>query len=447
MHDHIVVTADGASVPRGTRIAPTRFAEAPSPRVAWLDVTEGVAGDMLLGALLDAGADAGSVACAVEAVAPGRIHLQTRRVIRGAFAATKVDVIADETDPPARHLADIEEMIASAALPERTRDLALATFALIADAEAHAHGASVNTIHFHEVGALDSIGDIVGVAEAWRTLGVTAASASRIALGAGHVHAAHGTLTVPPPAVAYLATGWETEAGGPESVGELTTPTGMALVRVLASSQGALPPMRVCAQGFGAGTRVRCDRAGLTRILIGEPAPHPHPSPPRGDDTRVCEIRANVDDLDPRAWPAALERLLAGGARDAWLTPILMKKGRPAHTLSVLAPPDLVDDLAAIVFAHTSTLGVRIGAPQRRLTLARRHVPVDVDGQRIRVTVAAAHPGEPLLRIQPEYEDLATAATALNVGIPEVLDRARVACAARGLVPGAPWPAGGETDD
>ncbi|NLE97306.1 MAG: nickel pincer cofactor biosynthesis protein LarC, partial [Propionibacterium sp.] len=397
-HEHRL-TADGESVPVGTRIDPgTLWSNGGErPRRLWIDASQGASGDMLLGALLDAGADAASVARVLEIIAPGKLHLQWRKVQRGPFAAMKVDVIADEPEPPARHLADVKAMLEAPEVPERTRELALEAFRRLAKAEATVHGSEVEEVHFHEVGALDSIGDIVGVCEAVRTLSIEQASSSVVALGSGTVQTQHGLLTVPPPAVVELSRGWEVEAGGPPEAGELCTPTGLTLIRTLCDAVEDLPRMTMRSVGVGAGSRVREDRAGVLRAFVGEtvvPKLQRSPELPSeqtpGRDLR--EVSSNVDDLDPRLWPAVIDRLLDAGAVDAWLVPIIMKKGRPAHTITALTPADAVSCVADALITHTSTIGVRITAPMHRRVLERVWVPVEIAGVSVRIKISGDGP-------------------------------------------------------
>lgn len=437
-HHHHVTTADGASVPEGTHLTPTRVAdEPPLTRHLWIDASQGASGDMLLAALIDAGADAGSIAAVLDLVAPGKLHLQTRTVQRGPFAARKVDVIADEPDPPARHLSDVSELLFADGVPRFTSMLALDAFTQLARAEAAVHGTTVDEVHFHEVGALDSIGDIVGVAEAIRTLGVGHGSSSPVALGTGTVNTQHGLLTVPPPAVIELAKGWQVEAGGPPEAGELCTPTGMALIRALCDTVEALPRLTVDSIGTGAGTKVRQDRPGVLRVVIGTA-----PTAANDDDQtphEVLELAANVDDLDPRLWPAVLERLLEAGAVDAWLTPIVMKKGRPAHTVTALARGRDRGAVADALLTHTSTIGVRTSAPWQRTILERTWREVDVDGRPVRVKVSG-RPGTEILQATPEFDDVAALAEALGCPQQVALAKAQAAAWRAGLRHGAPWP-------
>lgn len=445
-HGH-VTSADGEAVPPGTVIEPGKLwvDEAEPRRRLWIDASQGASGDMLLGALLDAGADAASVARVLEIVAPGKLHLQWRRVERGPFAALKVDVIADEPEPPTRHLADIEAMLAAPEVPEATRDLALDAFRRLARAEAAVHGMDVEEVHFHEVGALDSIGDIVGVAEAIRTLAVDRATSSVVAVGTGTVSTQHGLLTVPPPAVVELSRGWQVEAGGPAEAGELCTPTGLTLIRAICSHVEDLPRMTVRSVGVGAGSRVRADRAGVLRALVGDvvtptvqPSTRTEDPAPNGRD--VHEVSANVDDLDPRVWPAVIDRLLDAGAVDAWLTPIVMKKGRPAHTITALAPAEAVTCVADALVTHTSTIGVRITPAMHRRVLQRIWVPVEIASMKVRIKVSGDGPGHPIQQATAEFIDVERLAEHLQVPQRVALSQAQTVAWGTGLYPGAPWP-------
>ncbi|WP_353081917.1 nickel pincer cofactor biosynthesis protein LarC [Tessaracoccus lapidicaptus] len=446
-------TADGVAVDPGTRVAPTTIRRdiVDADATLWIDAGQGASGDMLLAALIDAGADAGSVAAVLDLIAPGLLHLQTRRVQRGPFAALKVDVIADEPEPPTRHLADIEAMLDVAGMPAETLRLATSAFRSLAKAEAAVHGAEPESVHFHEVGALDSIGDIVGVAEAVRTLGIGRAASSPVAVGAGTIATQHGLLPVPPPAVAELSRGWQVEAGGPADVGELCTPTGMALIRALCDTVGPLPAMTVESVGVGAGSRPRADRPGVLRAVVGTAAGPRAASRPRSTDPtapqEVCEVSANIDDLDPRVWPAVIDRLLDAGSVDAWLTPILMKRGRPAHTVSALVPPPYVDDVVEALVTHTSTIGVRVSPPWRRRVLHRTWRGVDVDGFTVRIKVSGDGPGSPIQQATAEFVDVEDLAAHLGCAQRVALTKAQGAAWRDGLYPGAPWPPETGDDD
>lgn len=456
MHDittgghHHRHSADGQHVEPGVRIEAGELWTNPglSHRRLWIDASQGASGDMLLGALLDAGADAGSVARVLEIVAPGKLHLQTRQVERGPFTACKVDVIADEPAPPTRHLSDVEEMLETPGVPHLTRQWALEAFRRLAEAEAKVHGMDVEEVHFHEVGALDSIGDIVGTCEALRTLNVTQATCSIVAVGAGEVTTQHGVLSVPPPAVAELAKGWRIEAGGPPDVGELCTPTGMTLIRTMCSRVETLPEMVTTEIGIGAGSRIREDRAGVLRAFVGHVEEATATRPPSEQSaTQVNEVSANVDDLDPRVWPAVIDRLIDAGAVDAWLVPIIMKKGRPAHTIVALAPSQNVSDVTDALITHTSTIGVRVSSPMQRRVLHRIWVPVTVDGHRVRIKVSGDGEGSTIQQATAEFVDVEELAEALDCPQRVALAQAQTVAWAAGLHPGAPWPTEEAADD
>ncbi|MGW6130049.1 nickel pincer cofactor biosynthesis protein LarC [Cellulomonas sp. NPDC055163] len=450
-------------------------------RVLWVDASAGVAGDMLLGALVDAGVPLDVLQGAVDAVIPGSVRLTAGTVTRAGLRATKVDVEVLVDDPPHRTWSTIRALLDDADLDPPVRVAALAAFTRLADAEGRVHGVPPADVHFHEVGALDAIADVVGSCAGVVHLGAAHVVVSPVALGSGTIEAHHGTLPVPAPAVLELARGWEVLAGGR---GELATPTGLALVTALASTSGPLPAMRVERTGIGAGTRDRPDRANVVRLALGTGADlRPSHAGTRPEPAVVIET--NVDDLDPRLWPGVLAQLLAAGASDAWLTPILMKKGRPAHTLHVLADPSAADALRALVLARTTTLGVRVSTVDKDV-LDRAWVAVRVD-----VTAAGAptthghghghghaHPHDhphgatapsgaaaestTVVRIKvghragvvvqamPEFEDVAALADAAGVPHARVLGAAHAAAARAGVVAGAAWDGSGEgiaTDD
>jgi uncharacterized protein (TIGR00299 family) protein len=324
-------------------------------------------------------------------------------------------------------------MLRAAAIEPAVRDRAHATFTLLARAEARAHGIGEDQVHFHEVGALDSIADVVGVAAALADLGVASLSVGSVAVGSGRVRAAHGDLPVPVPAVVRLSQGWRIHAGG---TGELTTPTGMALVAALAQACEDLPPLVLTASGAGAGAKDFPDRPNITRVLLGEPASAATAARESGS---MVLLEANVDDLDPRLWPGMLTRLLDSGAADAWLTPILMKKSRPAHLLAVLCRAASAPLLRDLMIEGTSTLGVR-ATPVTRWALARGWREVQVAGRPVRIKIG--YDGAGIRQVNPEFDDVAAAAAASGLPEREALDRARAAAREAGLVVGSPAPAG-----
>lgn len=401
-------------------------------RTLWIDASAGVAGDMLLGALVDAGVPLARLQSAVDAVVPGSVRLTHAEVTRAGLRASKVDVEVLVADPPHRTWTTIRELLDSAELDPPVRERAVAVFARLAEAEGRVHGVPPEEIHFHEVGALDAIADVVGTCAGIEALGVDRVVVSPVALGSGTIEAHHGTLPVPPPAVLELSRGWDVLAGGQ---GELATPTGLALVTALAGSSGPLPAMTVELSGIGAGTKDRHGRANVVRLVVGAGRAPVAPEP-------AVVLEANVDDLDPRLWPGVLDALLDAGAQDAWLSTILMKKGRPGVTVHVLAPGHLSDELAEVLFARTSTLGLRVGAVAKHL-LARSWVEVEVgddDGTVGRVRIKLGLRDGTIVRAQPEFDDVASLARERSAPEVEVLALAQAAARAAGLVPGSAAP-------
>jgi uncharacterized protein (TIGR00299 family) protein len=402
-------------------------------RHLWVDATAGIAGDMLLGALIDAGAPLDGIQSAVAAVVPGEVALRTSTVQRSGLRALKLDVESRVEDHPHRSWARIRSMLETAELTTAVRTTALATFARLADAEARVHGVSTEDVHFHEVGSWDSIADIVGVCAALAELAVTRVTASPVAVGSGRIGSVHGDLPVPPPAVLELARGWQVLAGGD---GELATPTGMALIRALADECTSIAPMEITAVGVGAGGRDVPGRANVVRVALGIPVA----DVPATESMWVLET--NIDDLDPRVWPTVLAALLEGGAADAWLVPIVMKKGRPAHTLCVLARDTDREVLRDSIFGLTSTIGVR-EAPVSRVALDRDWRAVALSGGEVRIKVALR--ADRIVHATPEFDDAAALARARDVPVRQVLDEAIAAAEAAMLRPGAQWP--GESCD
>ncbi|MEO5711124.1 MAG: nickel pincer cofactor biosynthesis protein LarC [Nocardioidaceae bacterium] len=381
--------------------------------IGWVDASSGASGDMLLGAVIGAGVPLQVIQAAVRAVAPEHVGLTPATVTRGGFAATKVDVaVADSTTH--RTWRDVRALLEAAPLDAAVRARATATFERLTVAEAAVHGTDADDVHFHEVGALDAIADVVGVCAGLEHLGLDELVVSTVAVGAGRVRGAHGEMPVPPPAVAELLRGVASYAGpGGPDVGELCTPTGAALLTTNATSYGPQPPMTVAEVGIGAGGRDPATHANVLRLFVGEAAD----SSPNGTDGPML-LEANIDDLDPRLWPNVIAALLTAGASDAWLTPIMMKKGRPAHTLTALVSANHAEAVRTELFRQTSTIGLReiaIG----KTALERRMRTVEVDGHVVRVKIAV-HKGL-VVNAQPEYDDVSAAAAATGRPAKEVL--------------------------
>ena len=384
--------------------------------IGWLDLAAGASGDMLLGALVDAGVPLEVIASAVEALPVERIRLVPELVTRHGLGATRVHVHAPESHHH-RTWPDVRALLAAADLAVGVRDRALAVFERLAVAEGRVHRTSPDEVHFHEVGALDALADVVGVVAGFAHLGLTRLTASPVALGSGSARGAHGVVPVPGPAVLELLAGVPVVAGPVPA--EMCTPTGAALVAELVDEWATLPPMRVERVGTGAGGRDPEQLPNVVRLVLGEPGGAAAPSP--------VVLETNVDDLDPRLWPGVLDTLFAAGASDAWLTPILMKKGRAAHTLSALCPPDAVPAVQAAVFAATSSIGLRV-VPVGKVALERAHASVDVLGGRVGVKVAVT--GGRMVNVSVEYEDVAALARELGLPVKEVLRAATAAAEA-----------------
>ncbi|CAN5759094.1 hypothetical protein BH20ACT6_BH20ACT6_12130 [soil metagenome] len=439
---------DGDGAPSG---APGRT-DQPATRIGWVDASSGVSGDMLLGALVDAGVSLAVVQAAVDAASPTPVRLRPEQVQRGGLRALRMNVEVDAqpaegpATPSAAHRtwANVRALLEAAPLLDPVRDRALATFGQLADAEAAVHGTDPERVHFHEVGALDAIADIVGVCAGLHELGLDRLVCAPVAVGGGRVDTRHGDLPVPVPAVTALLTGAPT-VGGPVDT-ELATPTGTALLATAVDGWGAQPAMSVDAIGVGAGGREHPGHPNVLRLLLGgavaaaptgtaaeaAPAtatrPVAQPAPERhgqGPGTLPLLLQTNVDDLDPRLWPGVLNQVIAAGASDAWLTPILMKKGRPAHTLSVLVRPETRAAVERVVFAETSTIGLRV-QEVNKVALDRSELVVQVHGHPVRVK-SAMHDGR-VVNLQPEYEDVLAVARSTGLPTKTVLADAAAAC-------------------
>ncbi|MDD7938300.1 nickel pincer cofactor biosynthesis protein LarC [Actinomycetospora lutea] len=386
----------------------------------WVDATAGVAGDMLLAALVDAGADEDRVRAAVASLGvPGlAVHTDTDR--RGGLRCRRAHVTAPGDDPTHRHLAAILPLVDRSALSGRAADAARRTFTLLAEAEAAVHGTSSQNVTLHEVGAHDALADVVGVVAAADDLGLLADGAavvcSPLAAGSGTVRAAHGRLPVPVPAVVELAARHGLALGGDDLAGERTTPTGAALLAALARP-GSFPALTVRAVGVGGGARDTPDRPNVTRVVLG--------AAPVTDAVRTGEVvvlEATVDDLDPQLWPAVLEAVRAAGAWDCWTSPIVARHGRPGHVLSAVCDEAVRPAVADAVFRHTTTIGLRWSS-RHRATLPRRAVTVRVGAHEIAVKIAQL--GDGTERAKPEIADVEAAARALGLPAAEVAERAR----------------------
>lgn len=397
---------------------------------AWFHCFAGIAGDMALGSLLDAGADLGEVQAILDRLPLRGWRLRAEPVLRAGLGATHAIVeVADAV--VVRTYMHIVALVEEARLPPRVARRSLAAFAALAEVEGRLHRRPPERVHFHEVGSHDTIIDIVGTAAALEVLGVDEVTASAIATGTGTIRTAHGLLPNPSPAVVSLLRGVPTL--GRDLTVELTTPTGAAIVASMASAFGPMPAMRIEATGFGAGTRDIDGVPNCTQVVLGASLAT---APRAGQPLAVLET--NLDDATGETLAHALGALLDAGALDAWITPVLMKKGRPGHTVSALVDPALADAVRAVLQAETGTFGVRAWQVER--WPARRQVgEVDVDGMPVRVKVSAG-------RVKVEQADAARVAARTGRPLREVLFEAEAAWRAEGPVadgPEVPAPARG----
>lgn len=382
----------------------------------YLDAFSGLSGDMMIGALIDAGADPVALERAVAALGLSGYRIAVGRRDLSGIAAVKFDVEVTEPQPE-RHLGEIRAMIERAGLAPRAERAALAVFAALAEAEAKVHRTTPEEVHFHEVGAVDSIIDIVGAAWALDQLGVAELIVSPLPAGAGFVRSRHGVIPVPAPATAELLAGFPLRLG--DGAAEMVTPTGAAIVRALARPAPLPFAFEIDRVGYGAGTRTLADRPNLLRLLLGSAGGG------FGTDDLV-EISANIDDLNPQIYAHLGQRLLAAGARDVTLTPTIMKKGRPGVILSVLAEPAARDRLARLIFEETTTIGLRFH-PVGRLKLNRRIEAVETRFGKIRVKIAGGHGGAEPLNVAPEFDDCQKAALEHGAPLKLVLEEATAA--------------------
>ena len=348
------------------------------PAAAYIDATAGVAGDMLLGALLDAGADVERVRGAIGSLGVPGLGLRTEPARRGGLACLRAVITAPEVADRERRLADVLGHVAASDLGSAGKDLAARVFRLLAEAEGAVHGEPPEEVHFHEVGAFDSLADIVGTTAALEDLGLLRPGAvvrcSALAAGSGFVTSRHGRLPVPAPAVLRIAAASGLDLAGGDLAGERTTPTGAALLAA-AAAPGEFPAMTVRAVGTGGGGRDTPDRPNITRVVVGEAASS---SEERGlREGEVTVVESTVDDLDPRLWPSVLQAVRAAGAWDCWCTPTIGRHGRPGQVLTALCAEPVRRAVADAIFVHTGTLGVR-WSRMNRLMASRTSVEVEV---------------------------------------------------------------------
>ena len=392
-------------------------------RLAWFNCQAGVAGDMTMAALVDAGADPHTVGHTIAGLGIDGYALTFERVQRCGVGATWAKVVVHQHDENHEHahrsVSEIYELLDRADLPQRVRERATSVFRQLADVEGAIHGVAPNDVELHEVGALDAIVDVVGVCAALESLAIDEIRCSPVALGTGTITSAHGMIPNPAPATAALLAAAAAPVVGLDTTLEVTTPTGAALMTALSAGFGAAPTMTPSTVGYGAGTADVAERANVVQVLIGERAADVSEQSSEGSD--VVLLEANVDDVTGEVLAHAVSVLLAMGAHDAWTTPIVMKKGRPAHTVSALCDPSSIDALRHAIVIETGTLGIR-ASTLRRWPQRRSMTSVDVEGHQIGVKISDH-------RIKVEFDDAARAAQSLGLPVRIVLDRASAAAA------------------
>ncbi|MGA2193565.1 MAG: nickel pincer cofactor biosynthesis protein LarC [Nitrospirota bacterium] len=362
-------------------------------KTAYFDCSSGVSGDMFLGALLDAGLSLNAWKDEVDKLGLKGVSITRKKVRRAGISGTKLNIQV-KTSQPHRDLHDIETIISRSKIQPAAKDNAVKIFRRLAAAESRAHGVKVSDVHFHEVGAVDSIIDITGSAIAVLMMGIDRIISSPMNLGSGTVKFSHGTFPVPAPATAELIKGFP--AYGSDTAAELTTPTGAAIITTLAEAFGPMPLISVAAIGCGTGGKDLPDMPNLLRVFIDEPREE------YGRDS-VTLIETNIDDMDPRLYEYLMERLFGAGALDVWLTPIIMKKSRPAITLSVLSEKTDAKPVIDIIMRETTTFGLRI-SETNRVKLGREIREVETGHGKVRVKLGLSRRN--IVKAVPEYEDV-----------------------------------------
>jgi uncharacterized protein (TIGR00299 family) protein len=384
-------------------------------RIAYFDCPSGAAGDMIMAALVDAGAPLDALRRELRTLPLEGWTLVAREVRKGAFRATKVDI---DIDPHAharhRALADVLAILERSGLGAGVREKAVRIFTRLADAEAHAHGTTRDQVIFHDVGAVDAIVDVTGSLVGLELLGVRAVHVSALPLGGGFVDGPHGKVPVPAPGTAELLRGFPLVDTGVTA--ELVTPTGAAILTTLAASAGRMPAMTVAAVGCGAGTRDLPGVPNVLRCFVGETA-----DAVPGDET-VLQVETTIDDMSPQLYEPLIERLFEAGALDVFLQPVVMKRGRPGVVVTTLCAPDRIDDVSRALFEETSTIGVR-WSEWRRTRLQREMVTLTTAYGAIPFKVSRL--GGRVVTVTPEFADVARIAREKSLPVREVLDQAR----------------------
>jgi hypothetical protein len=381
--------------------------------LAYFDCFSGISGDMTLGALVDAGVSIDALRSELLKLNLTGYRITAEKVTRSGIAATKVNVALDEKKQPVRHLSDIRTIIESSFLSQAVKQKSIRIFERLAEAEAKVHGTTPDNVHFHEVGAVDAIVDIVGSIIGLELLGITEIISSPVNLGTGTIRSAHGTLPVPSPAASELLKGVPVYSSS--IMFELTTPTGAAIISTMSSSFGPLPRMKIERIAYGAGNKDFPDQPNVLRLFLGGPM-----SAYEEDSSIVIET--NIDDMNPQTYDYLIEKLMKQGAQDVYLTPIVMKKGRPAILLSVLTDKAKSEAILDTIFRETTSIGVRINEVGRK-KLSREIRDVETIYGTVRVKVSRQ--GDETLTVTPEYEDCRKIAEEKQIPLKQVIEEAK----------------------
>src|ERR1700733_1986425 len=394
----------------------------PPTRIAYFDCFSGISGDMVLGALVDAGADLGAIEAELRKLSLEGWSISAEKVQRGQIFATHVNVATTEGHHH-RGLSTILGRIEKAQLAPRAPERARRIFPRLAESEARVHNQPIEKVHFHEVGAVDSIVDIVGAAVGFELLGIDEFSCSPLDVGAGQVMTAHGLLPVPAPATADLLRGAPIYTSGIQK--ELVTPTGAAIATTLSISYSKIPEMTMRAIGYGAGSADFPEKANVLRLLIGERESAAAGENLHGEsDAPITIIETNVDDMSPQIYGYFVDRALAAGALDVFSTAVQMKKNRPGQLITILCEPTNVSRLTDLLFSETTTIGVRLYQAQRR-TLAREFLSVDTGHGPVRMKISRLNGS--VLNATPEYDDCRRIAAEKGIPLKDVLAAASYA--------------------
>jgi uncharacterized protein (TIGR00299 family) protein len=382
-------------------------------KIAYFDCSSGISGDMILGALVDVGAPFDKLKEGLSQLNLDGYYITATPVLKKGVRATKVDVVIEGPDLPGRPLKDLREIISDSSLDSEIKTRSISIFQRLAEAEAVVHNCPVEDVHFHEVGHIDTIVDIVGSVYAFHLLGIDKVISSPVDTGSGSVKMSHGLFPIPAPVTAELLKDVPVYSSGIEL--ELTTPTGAAIITTFASSYQPLPQMTLSKIGYGAGGWELSEKPNVLRVFIGEDTA-------LYDTDEVCVIETNIDDMNPQVYEYLMDRLFEAGALDVYITPVVMKKSRPAQMLSAVADAANLNDLKEIIFRETTTIGVRV-RKMSRFVLTREMKEVQLPYGNVRIKISGSRNG--VYNIVPEYEDCKALAMETGLPLKDIMELAR----------------------